>query len=156
MSVDTEGNIPTVGLLLYGALSIAENGYTGADHAVTLLKCWAQGFYDPVVFGIAWRVQYLSGGGPPYLDLSFDIQQVGTGRKEGATASFLRGVSPFFTPLVIVFLRQALAFRIKAALVFILQRLVLTLSRIVWVTGICGFLTLLFFLRTRWHPAPAF
>ncbi|KAF3146844.1 hypothetical protein TWF569_006307 [Orbilia oligospora] len=156
MSLDTGGGVPTVGLLLYGALSIAENGYTGADHAVTLLKCWTQGFYDPVVFGIAWRVQYLSGGGPPYLDLSFDIHQVGTGRKEEATASFLRGVSPFFTPLVVVFLRQALAFRTKAALVFSLQRLVPTFSRTAWITGICGFLTLLFFLRTEWYPAPAF
>ncbi|KAK6515205.1 hypothetical protein TWF506_007549 [Arthrobotrys conoides] len=145
MACDSGGRIPTVGLLLHGARAIAHNGYIGGDYVPTLLKYWVRSFYSPVVLGISWRIQYIAVECPPYLDLRFDIQEIGTGRVEGAVAYLLRGVSPFFTPCAVVFLRTAFAFRTKAA-VFVpaLQAPALTAGMIVGVACTGLLLALLF------------
>ncbi|KAK6356131.1 hypothetical protein TWF718_000504 [Orbilia javanica] len=115
MSCTTVGRIPTVGWLLLGACKIAQNGYTDSDYTATCLRYWTQSFYDPVILGLSWQVERVLGSGPAYLDLRFDIQEVGTGRVEGPAAALLRRISPLFISWGPIAFHKLLIWRANAA-----------------------------------------
>ncbi|KAK6531082.1 hypothetical protein TWF281_007907 [Arthrobotrys megalospora] len=147
MACDTAGTIPTIGFLFNGALTIARNGYTGDDYVVFLAKCWVQSFFDPVILGLSWQARYISQISPGYLDLTFRLEEVGTGRVEGTAAALLRKLSVFVIPRGELLLRKLLMWWANyTSFTPNLRRRVLTPGNILWLPLACGVLLLFFFL----------
>ncbi|KAK6499901.1 hypothetical protein TWF481_010257 [Arthrobotrys musiformis] len=144
MSCNSMGPVPKVGSLLSGACEIAREGYTGEGHHITLLRYWAQSFYEPVVLGLSWRAQYISEDGLSYVDFRFDIQEIGMGKVQGLFATLLRGIPPFFISWTVVFVHRVLTWWTTATPAPGLHGLAPLPNRGLFLASIGGILALVF------------